>query len=218
MRSKRTSRSGVCKGQTSSAGGFSGTNCVKAKAEYQKATAGKKHEELTGDQTWKPAVLADYLPGDQVWPYCKLWYDPTGPHAGRSQMAKADGTVDARDGLNSIGRGLIQLTWRPNYRAAGTALKLEFKKNPDSAAELDNAIRVAAWYWKSRSLNNYPKENNDNNFKSVTQKINPGPAGLADCQNYSNETKSALRLGETWNGPLRLLTGENEFASVLKHW
>lgn len=170
---------------------------VKAKAEYEKASAGKKYEELTGDQAWNPAVLADYLPGDQELPYWKLWYDPTSPHSGRSQMAKANGNVDAGDGLKYIGRGLIQLTWRTNYRAAGTALKLELEKTPDAAAELDNAIRVAAWYWKSRSLNNYTKEDTADNFKSVTQKINPGLAGLADRQNYYKKTKSALGLGET---------------------
>jgi len=169
---------------------------VKAKADYEKANAGKKFEELTGDQSWKPAVLADYLPGDQELPYWKLWYDPASPHAGRSLMAKANGNVEAGDGLKYIGRGLIQLTWRTNYRAAGKALKLELEAHPDSAAELDNAIRIAAWFWKSRSLNNYTKQDTDENFKSVTKKINPGLAGLSDRQSYYKRAKAALGLGE----------------------
>ncbi len=169
---------------------------VKTKADYEKANAGKKFDELTGDTAWKPAVLADYVPGDQELPYWKLWYDPASPHAGRSQMAKANGNVEAGDGLKYIGRGLIQLTWRTNYRAAGKALQLELEAHPDSAAELDNSIRVAAWYWKSRSLNNYTKEDTDANFKSVTRKINPGLAGLSDRQSYYERAKSTLGVGE----------------------
>ena len=167
---------------------------IKAKAEYEKGNPGKNYEGLTGDKAWKPVILTDYLPGDQELPYWKLWYDPSSPHSGRSQMAKANGNVDEGDGLKYIGRGLIQSTWRANYRAAGTALKLDLEKDPDSAAELDVAIRVAAWYWQTRSLNNYTKEDTDDNFKSVTKKINPGLAGLPDRQNYYKKAKSALGL------------------------
>jgi hypothetical protein len=167
---------------------------LKAKAEYEQANKGKKYEDLTGEKAWKPATPTDFLPGDQELPYWKLWYDPSSPHAGRSQMAKANGNTDAGDGLKYVGRGLIQLTWRSNYRAAGKALGLELEKNPDTAAELENAIRIAAWYWKSRSLNQYTKSDTEGNFKSVTKKINPGLAGLSDRQNYYKKSKAALGL------------------------
>jgi predicted chitinase len=167
---------------------------LKAKAAYEKANPDKKFEAATGDAAWRATELADYLPGDEELPYWKLWYDPASPHAGRSRMAKANGNVEPGDGLKYIGRGFIQLTWRGNYRAAGTALKLELEKNPDAAAELDNAIRIAAWYWKSRSLNQYTKEDTSDNFKKVTRKINPGLAGLAERQAYYKKAKAALGL------------------------
>jgi putative chitinase len=109
-------------------------------------------------------------------------------------MAKNNGNVTDGDGLKYIGRGFIQLTWRSNYCAAGTALNLDLEKNPDSAAEMENAIRIAAWYWKSRSLNSYTEEDTEDNFKLVTQKINPGRAGLADRQAYYKKAKATLGL------------------------
>jgi predicted chitinase len=168
---------------------------LKAKTDYEKTNAGKKFEDLAGDKVWRPVNLTDYLPGDVELPYWKLWYDPSSPHSGRSHNAKVNGNVAEGDGLKYIGRGLIQLTWRSNYRDAGKALNLELEKNPESAAELENAIRIAAWYWKSRGLNKFAKADNDTNFKKVTHGINPGLAGMADRQNYYKKVKSALGVG-----------------------
>jgi predicted chitinase len=170
---------------------------LKAKTDYEKSNPGKKFEELKTDKGWKPAAMTDYIPGDEELPYWKLWYDPSSPHAGRSKMAKDNGNVDEGDGLKYIGRGLIQLTWRANYRAAGTALHLDLEKDPDSAADPENAIRIAAWYWKSRSLNRYTNVDSGENFKKVTRGINGGLAGLSDRENYYDNAKSALGLDDT---------------------
>jgi predicted chitinase len=169
---------------------------AKAKADYEKANPGKQFAALTGDPAWKPVALTDYVPGDVELPYWKLWYDPTSPHDGRSQMARDNGNVDAGDGLKYIGRGLIQLTWRSNYQAAGLALSLDLEKTPAAAAELGNAIRIAAWFWKSRSLNKYTSKGTDENFKRVTRGINPGLAGLPDRLDYYKKAKAALGINE----------------------
>lgn len=164
----------------------------KAKRDYEKANPGKTYESLTGDKAWQPAVLTDYLPGDEELPYWKLWYDVTSPHSGRSKMAKANGNTDAGDGLKYIGRGFIQLTWRANYRAAGKALNLPLEEHPETAAKMDPAVRVVAWYWKSRSLNNYTNEDTEANFKKVTKRINPGLAGMDKREKYYAQAKKAL--------------------------
>ena len=163
-----------------------------AQRDYEKANPGKTFEALIGDKAWQPVALTDYLRGDEELPYWKLWYDPSSPHLGRSQMAKDNGNKDVGDGLKYIGRGFIQLTWRCNYRAAGTALNLPLEQQPEAAAKMATAIRIVAWYWKSRSLNNYTKVDSPANFKEVTKRINPGLAGMAERLRYYAQAKKTL--------------------------
>lgn len=50
------------------------------------------------------------------------------------------------DGWRFRGRGVVQLTGRANYRAAGAALGLDLEGNPDLVLEPDTAAQVAAWF------------------------------------------------------------------------
>lgn len=52
------------------------------------------------------------------------------------------------------GRGLIQLTGKANYKAAGQALGLDLVTNPDQVATNRGvAARTAGWFWNANNLN-----------------------------------------------------------------
>lgn len=53
------------------------------------------------------------------------------------------------------GRGLLQLTWLGNYRAAGQWLSLDLVDNPDLALDLTVSPRIFAWYFKTRNVHVY---------------------------------------------------------------
>jgi predicted chitinase len=91
--------------------------------------------------------------------------------------AKILGNVKPGDGVRYKGRGFLQITGRENYREAGKALGLPLEKRPELAERPDIAAKVAVWYWKSRVR---PGIENWADTIGVTQKINPGMAGLGD--------------------------------------
>ncbi len=51
------------------------------------------------------------------------------------------------------GRGIIQLTGRANYRAAGVALKMPYEAQPDLVAEPADAVLTACWFWSDHRCN-----------------------------------------------------------------
>lgn len=60
---------------------------------------------------------------------------------------------------NYMGRGLIQLTWDYNYKAAGLALGLDFVGKPDLVMQPDNAAKVLAWFFKKNGVNTVANAN-----------------------------------------------------------
>ena len=89
------------------------------------------------------------------------------------------GNTEPGDGWAYRGRGLIQLTGRANYRAAGLALDLPLEAEPDRAALPNEAALTAAWYWHQHGCNAMA----DNRLiVAITQAINGGTNGLADRQ------------------------------------
>lgn len=58
------------------------------------------------------------------------------------------------------GRGLIQLTWAGNYRAAGAALGLDLAGEPDLALDPVVAARVFAWYMDTHETAAYAQAGN----------------------------------------------------------
>lgn len=84
------------------------------------------------------------------------------------------GNDDAGDGYLYRGRGYIQLTGEDNYRAAGAGLNLDLVGHPELAADRQNAIRIALWYW-----NRVPQLDRDD-VTAATYSINGGYNGLQD--------------------------------------
>lgn len=86
-------------------------------------------------------------------------------YEGRSDL----GNTQPGDGRRYKGRGPIQLTGRSNYRAAGLWFGLPLEQDPALAAKPSVGFRVAAWYWKSRGLNELADAND---FRGITRRIN----------------------------------------------
>ena len=99
------------------------------------------------------------------------------------------GNVEPGDGPRFKGRGLIQITGRANYAAAGQALGRDLITNPVQAAEPDLACRIAGWFWDSRHLNELADMGE---FERITRRINGGTNGLAQRQAYHERAKAVL--------------------------
>lgn len=96
------------------------------------------------------------------------------------------------DGWKYRGRGLIQLTFRGNYRASGAALQLPLERNPDQVAERETAALTAAQYWESRELNQLADLNTVEGFDRISRTINGGSHGMADRRARWWRAKEAL--------------------------
>lgn len=70
-------------------------------------------------------------------------------YAGRN----GNGNAASGDGYRYRGRGLIQLTGRNNYTAAGLKLAEPYLDQPDLVAQAGDACLTAGWYWDRNYLN-----------------------------------------------------------------
>lgn len=86
-----------------------------------------------------------------------------------------NGDAASLDGWKYRGRGLIQVTGRDNYRAAGEALGLPLLEEPELLEEPVHAADAAGWFWKQRDLNRLAS-----NINACTRRINGGLNGLPD--------------------------------------
>ena len=111
--------------------------------------------------------------------------------SGKAYEGRRDlGNTQPGDGERFKGRGFIQVTGRANYAAASKALGEDFVKHPERAGTLENAARVAAWYWNSRGLNDKADRGD---FDGITKSINGGYNGKADRDRYYSRALDALK-------------------------
>ena len=73
------------------------------------------------------------------------------------------------------GRGLIQLTWQANYKAAGDALGVDFVLSPALLCQPRYAALSAGWFWKTHGCNELADMDD---MDAVTAHVN-GPAKMA---------------------------------------
>lgn len=119
--------------------------------------------------------------------------------AQRRYEGRADlGNVEPGDGKRFMGRGLIQVTGRANYRAVTKALRETMREVPNFEADplaLEEprwAAMSAAWYWDSRNLNLLADDESEESFVKITRRINGGVNGLADRKKLWEDGKKAL--------------------------
>lgn len=90
------------------------------------------------------------------------------------------GNTQPGDGVRYKGRGLIQITGRANYSQCSEALFGDpdhLLDHPEILEQTEHACRSAAWFWKSRGLN----ERADRaEFDRITRVINGGINGMED--------------------------------------
>jgi putative chitinase len=100
------------------------------------------------------------------------------------------------DGWRFRGRGLIQLTGRANYRSTGEATGLALENNPDLLLEPTASAMAAARFWRSHGLNeladDHNEDNDDEDFVTISVRINGGKVGLKERQAYWGRAKDAL--------------------------
>jgi putative chitinase len=88
-----------------------------------------------------------------------------------------NGPVNSGDGWLYRGRGLIQITGRANYRAAGAGIDQPLEDQPQLLEQPDFAAMSAAWWWSSHGLNELADAGR---FDDITRRINGGLNGQTE--------------------------------------
>lgn len=102
----------------------------------------------------------------------ELW-GPT-PAQSRYEGRKDLGNTQPGDGKRYMGRGLIQITGRENYRRTGAALGVALLDKPELLEQAEWAASSAAWWWNNRGLNELADAGE---FEQITRRINGGLNG-----------------------------------------
>lgn len=93
------------------------------------------------------------------------------------------GNRGADDGWNYRGSGLIQVTFRDNFRAVG------YENNPDDVRKPLGAVQASCRYWFNHALN---VKADASDIDGITKVINPGMLGRDDRRENFRESLAAL--------------------------
>ena len=101
------------------------------------------------------------------------------------------GNTTEEEAQKYIGRGLIQLTGKENYKNCGDGIGVDLLNNPDLLSEPKYAALSAGWFWNKRNLNQYA-DSNPMDIVDMTKKINGGVIGLEDRKAKINKVLDIL--------------------------
>jgi len=99
------------------------------------------------------------------------------------------GNTEEGDGAKYIGRGLIQLTGKENYKNCSDAIGVDLVANPDLLSQPKYAALSAGWFWNKRNLN---ASSDLMDIVGMTKKINGGVIGLEDRKAKINKVLDIL--------------------------
>jgi putative chitinase len=102
------------------------------------------------------------------------------------------GNTEDGDGAKYIGRGLIQLTGKDNYRAFGEAIGEDLVANPQLVEEPRYAALSAGWFFNKRNLNALADVMD---IETMSKRINGGAIGMADRIAKINKVLDVLTVG-----------------------
>ncbi|WP_085599814.1 MULTISPECIES: glycoside hydrolase family 19 protein [unclassified Pseudomonas] len=93
-----------------------------------------------------------------------------------------NGPEASGDGWRFRGRGLLQVTGRSNYVAAGVGLGLSLETQPELLEQPEQAAQSAAWWWSTHGLNELADAGRIQDIGSIINTGQPGrvPNGAAD--------------------------------------
>lgn len=97
------------------------------------------------------------------------------------------GNTQPGDGPRFKGRGLIQITGRANYAACGTALGIDLVASPELLEQPLFAAESAAWFWKTRGLNELA---DTGNFRLTCVRINGINRTTGDPNGYPERVRA----------------------------
>lgn len=100
-----------------------------------------------------------------------------------------NGPESSGDGYRYRGRGPIQITGRVNYEQCGAWLGLDLIADPEQLTQPDAGSRAAAWFWRSRKLN---EAADVRAILAATKLINGGDKGLAERTELYQRARRAL--------------------------
>ncbi|MFU4909513.1 glycoside hydrolase family 19 protein [Pseudomonas aeruginosa] len=100
-----------------------------------------------------------------------------------------NGDEASGDGWCYRGRGLLQITGRANYRAAGAGLGQPLEAEPELLEQPEWAALSAAWWWSTHGLNELADRGE---FAAITRRINGGFIGQAERMALWERAKRVL--------------------------
>ncbi|HBP6281441.1 TPA: glycoside hydrolase family 19 protein [Pseudomonas aeruginosa] len=100
-----------------------------------------------------------------------------------------NGDEASGDGWRYRGRGLLQITGRKNYRAAGAGLGLPLEAEPELLEQPEHAARSSAWWWAAHGLNGLADLGS---FALITRTINGGMNGQVERLELWERAKAVL--------------------------
>ncbi|MFK0088733.1 glycoside hydrolase family 19 protein [Pseudomonas sp. NPDC090755] len=92
------------------------------------------------------------------------------------------GNTKSDDGWRHRGRGLLQVTGRANYAAAGAGLGMSLEDEPQLLEQPEHAAMSAAWWWAKHGLNELADAGRFQDIGSIINIGKPGrvPHGAAE--------------------------------------
>lgn len=93
------------------------------------------------------------------------------------------------DGYRYRGGGLIQLTFKDNYKETGQRIKVDLLNHPEKITEPETAVKAAFDFWATRQIN-APADRGD--ITTVRLLVNGGSIGLAEVKQLYVSALKAL--------------------------
>lgn len=90
------------------------------------------------------------------------------------------------------GHGPIQITGYTNHMVCGNVLGLDLLNNPLLLTQPKDGCRSAAWFWKSRELNEMADHDTEEAFKTATRRINGGLTHYEERKEFWIRAQEAL--------------------------